>query len=137
MCVSFKELFDKTKAPIVPLTLLGKKYYFLLDTGTSINILKQEFADSLSPELLFDIEGSQVQGSTGSCTTSKGACLELVFEDTISVDTYFEIMPIDAALQIISEAAGVEVVGLLGGPFLHENEWLLDFNQKLVWVNKP
>ena len=55
-CTSFKELYDKAKMPIVPLTIFGKTYHFIIDTGADLNLIRTSFANDL-PEANSDMAG--------------------------------------------------------------------------------
>ena len=81
-CTSFKELYDKAKMPIVPLTIFGKTYHFIIDTGADLNLIRTSFANDLPEGFLYEIEGSNVTGAGGDINTSQGADLEVEFEGT-------------------------------------------------------
>ncbi len=134
-CTSFKELYDKAKMPIVPLTIFGKTYHFIIDTGADLNLIRTSFANDLPEGFLYEIEGSNVTGAGGDINTSQGADLEVEFEGH-DFNVNVEVMPIDNALDLVGSKAGIEIIGILGNPFLHDNKWMLDFSKKLIWTKR-
>ena len=134
-CNSFKELYDKAKMPIVPLTIFGKTYHFIIDTGADLNLIRTSFANDLPEGFLYEIEGSNVTGAGGDINTSQGADLEVEFEG-YDFNVNVEVMPIDNALDLVGSKAGIEIIGILGNPFLHDNKWMLDFSKKLIWTKR-
>lgn len=134
-CTSFKELYDKAKMPIVPLTIFGKTYHFIIDTGADLNLIRTSFANDLPEGFLYEIEGSNVTGAGGDINTSQGADLEVEFEG-YDFNVNVEVMPIDNALDLVGSKAGIEIIGILGNPFLHDNKWMLDFSKKLIWTKR-
>lgn len=134
-CTSFKELYDKAKMPIVPLTIFGKIYHFIIDTGADLNLIRTSFANDLPEGFLYEIEGSNVTGAGGDINTSQGADLEVEFEG-YDFNVNVEVMPIDNALDLVGSKAGIEIIGILGNPFLHDNKWMLDFSKKLIWTKR-
>lgn len=134
-CTSFKELYDKAKMPIVPLIIFGKTYHFIIDTGADLNLIRTSFANNLPEGFLYEIEGSSVTGAGGDVSTSQGADLEVEFEG-YDFNVNVEVMPIDNALDLVGSKAGIEIIGILGNPFLHDNKWMLDFSKKLIWTKR-
>lgn len=132
---SFEELFQAANALIIPVNYENKVLYFFVDTGSTCNIIKEEFAATLPKELIKPIKGgSKVTGAGGTFSLSEEVTLNIEVLNN-KFKTRFEIMPIDSALKVIETNAKKSIAGILGTHFLHENHLIIDYSKKQILLN--
>ena len=104
---------------------------FLIDTGATHNIvfsyvyegIPQYFSALQDTSCLMGIEGTQQRTNQVETTIS--------FVDKESRVT-FSVMDANAAILQIQKENGIQIHGILGIPFLTQNQWILDFNNLSV-----
>ncbi|MCM1223155.1 MAG: retropepsin-like domain-containing protein [Lachnospiraceae bacterium] len=123
---------EKTGLPLVITSGKLKNLCFLIDTGSTHNVLfdfvyehfKDEFRLLENTNSLFGIEGNKQEVFTVEATFCIGE------QDFTSV---FSVMNASKAIAQVQEETGVQIHGILGIPFLMENEWILDFNKCMIY----
>lgn len=104
---------------------------FLIDTGATHNIvfsyvyeeIPQCFSALQDTSCLMGIEGTQQRTNQVEATIS--------FDDKES-RVKFSVMDANAAILQIQKESGVQIHGILGIPFLTQNNWVLDFKNMLI-----
>lgn len=124
----FKAAIEETGLPIIRLKINEKEYYFLVDSGSDVNII-----DVTCPES-FMIVGEQVF-TDASNVVHKGTIVKVHAEwDTIHVFNF------EAILSDITEAlgkinyAGHPITGILGTAFLRKYKYIIDFEKQEVRI---
>lgn len=104
---------------------------FLIDTGATHNIvfsyvyegIPQYFSALQDTSCLMGIEGTQHRTNQVEATIS--------FDDKES-RVIFSVMDANAAILRVQKESGIQIHGILGIPFLTQNQWILDFNNLSV-----
>lgn len=136
--ISFKHTFKKTGTPIVTLKdRNGRSFNFLVDTGSNASHLKLGIV-----EVAADAERVIPLGSDGKAienakvTTANGEVdahgyyrLTLFHNDKMFIEV-FEVMDLTSALS----GWGVEIHGILGSVFLEKYKYVLDFEDKTMFI---
>jgi len=120
--------FEKDEAAIfVPVTLAGKKYYFLLDTGATYNV----YDLSLKKHLGTPLGGSDVGTVSGTASVSFFNSPEAKL-GSLSLKTKEAVVCYDFTM--LSYIIGRRVHGIIGMSFLKNNPFKVDFdNHKLTF----
>lgn len=139
-CINLHKVgFEKTNYPIIKMKIRNKYKYFLLDSGANINALSQEVLSSImkKEDSLKIVGNGQILGIGATDNVAIP-----IIEENISVgrDKFIEEFRVvdnwETTRKAMSQAAGVEIVGLLGAEFFKRAKWVLDFESLVVWVKK-
>ena len=110
--------------PLLIVKAQAKNLYFLLDTGSNINVLDKRVAE------FFQLSGGTAQqqqfGIDGTLQTTD------VVEMTFSLEEReykadFSVMDLSSAFGKVEEESGIQIHGLLGCSFMEQQKWVLDF----------
>lgn len=123
---TFKEQFDKTNLPILSLYQGDKKYNFIVDTGSTCNVINTGVLKKLKHTKQSSIASTvtasgDVQHNNSvvniSFTSSRN---EMFVEDFISLD-------IKEAIKSTEEELGEKIAGILGNEFLNHYSKQISF----------
>lgn len=125
---------QKIGLPLIMTSGRLKNICFLIDTGATHNILfkfvyehfKKEFKILKGKQSIMGIEGHYKESPIIEATFN--------FEGTDYTSTFSVVDASDAVAQI-QEETGMQIHGILGIPFLVENEWIVDFETCTVKTN--
>lgn len=130
--INFLKELKAFRAPLVKLKIGGLSAYFLLDTGSTINIVRTKYLDKVGAAIVED-DNSSVMTASGEMAQSQGFHEE-VFHNKKSFG-YNEFSVADLDLFDDPEInKGYEIAGLLGSKFFQEHRWTVDFDKMVVWV---
>ena len=137
--IKFDEDCDKiSELPIIKVKMFGKDRYFLVDSGANDNVIDER--------LLFEEEDFlNIQSSTrGKFITA--SMKEAVDTEFIKVDfkigrdkfieQEFTLLPLEGLRDSLKQECGKDVIGVLGYSFFKDARWVVDFEQKVIWVKK-
>lgn len=128
--MSFRQGFDLTELPIVTLYQGGKRYNFLLDTGSNdsiidSNILKQmEYKETDGQSDLFGLGGSTTRVSICNITLS--------YKDKEYNYDYL-VHDMSAPFDRIKQSSGVILHGIIGSKFFNQFKYVLDFDELIAY----
>lgn len=128
--MSFQQGFDLTNLPIVTFQQGDNKYNFLLDTGSSDNIIDAGHLEKLKHEMY---------GGTGNLTGMDGiihkvnAC-EIIFNYKNKDYTYmYLIKDMRSVFNYIKKNTGVTLHGIIGTKFFTKYKYILDFENLVAY----
>ena len=125
---------EKVGLPLILTSGRLKNVCFLIDTGATNNVLfsfvyehfKNEFNVLEGKQNIMGLEGHYKESFTIEATFN--------FEGTDYTSTFSVVDASDIVIQI-QEETGMQIHGILGIPFLVENEWIVDFETCTVRTN--
>lgn len=121
--LSFEDFFS-TGMSIVPLYNNNKKFYFIVDTGSSNCVLNKKMLDKFVYEKL-NTSGS-VYGIEGNTVETESVKLELSTKNhTMSDD--FLVLDIPAFDNMSRQHNNIQIAGILGGTFLSKYGFIVDY----------
>lgn len=104
---------------------------FLVDTGSSHNVLFS-YVMSASEFTYTPIDISHsIMGIDGTPTVVNQIETTLLFDEK-EVSTTFSVLNATNSISQIQQESGIQIHGILGIPFLTQNEWLLDFKRLTI-----
>lgn len=129
-----KYQFDNTLEKVgLPLIVASSKpnLCFLIDTGATHNVIFSFVLESIKDSVSFVESSNTIMGIEGHPTDVPQIEMSLDFQDNQSTST-FSILVANNAISKIQSESGIQIHGILGIPFLTQNEWILDFKQLTI-----
>lgn len=104
---------------------------FIIDTGATDNILFSYVLDALNNEYKPIEKTHSVVGINGNPVNVPQIEMSLFFENN-KATSIFSVLDASPAISQIQSESGIQIHGILGIPFLTQNEWILDFKQLTI-----
>lgn len=130
MNISIYHPLNKVGVPLV-VTTSSPNLCFIVDTGATNNIIFSFVLDALTNEYKAIEKTLSIVGINGSSVNVPQIEVPLYFEN-IKVITIFSVLDASPAISQIQTESGIQIHGILGIPFLTQNEWILDFKQLTI-----
>ena len=125
---------EKIGLPLIVTSGKLKNLCFLIDTGATHNVLFTYVFEHFRNEFRVLDEHQSTMGIEGNykeCPT-----IEATFSfEGIDYTSTFTVLDATNAVAQIQEETGMQIHGILGIPFLVENEWIVDFETCTVRTN--
>ena len=118
----------------LPLIVTSSKPHlcFLVDSGSTQNIIFSYVLTALDEvNLNLTDTTTSITGITGSVMESKQMEFGVTFGETWYEATWSIVEAPQAIIQLQNET-GLQVHGILGVPFLTQNEWIIDFKNLTI-----
>ena len=131
--ISFKQAVELTGLPIITLYQGEKGFNFILDTGSTDNIIDKNILKELNYEVqenkhnLYGLEGTEQTVNTCNITLS--------YKDKDFPFTYL-INDLKRPFEIMKKENGVTLHGMLGSRFFNAYKYILDFNELIAYSKK-
>lgn len=123
--------------PVMTLSSNDNALNFLLDSGSNISHICEEYYEALDAELLGTYEEGTVEG-LGATNTGITIC-KAVLKDVIGNEYNVNLSvsnQLSAVAKSIEMSTGVKIHGLLGTDFLKEYNYIIDFQALEVYPGK-
>ena len=130
MNISIYHPLNKVGVPLV-VTTSSPNLCFIVDTGATNNIIFSFVLDALNNDYKAIEKTLSIVGINGSPVNVPQIEVPLYFEN-IKVITIFSVLDASPAISQIQTKSGIQIHGILGIPFLTQNEWILDFKQLTI-----
>lgn len=128
----FGDVINRSGLPVVTFSNGGKKFMFLLDTGSNYSII-----DSNS---LNQVEHSVIEGATGEVYGMDGSIVKISYAhivlkgDNSTFEDNFQVVNMSNAFANLKENQGVEVIGIIGSNFMNRYNFILDFKDLIAYT---
>lgn len=130
MNISIYHPLNKVGVPLV-VTTSSPNLCFIIDTGATNNIIFSFVLDALTNEYKAIEKTLSIVGINGNPVNVPQIEVPLYFEN-IKVITIFSVLDASPAISQIQTESGIQIHGILGIPFLTQNEWILDFKNLTI-----
>lgn len=130
MNISINHLLNKVGVPLV-VTTSSPNLCFIVDTGATNNIIFSYVLDALNNEYKPKEKTLSIVGINGSPVNVPQIEISLYFENN-KATSIFSVLDASPAISQIQSESGIQIHGILGIPFLTQNEWILDFKQLTI-----
>lgn len=130
MNISIYHPLNKVGVPLV-VTTSSPNLCFIVDTGATNNIIFSFVLDALTNKYKAIEKTLSIVGINGNPVNVPQIEVPLYFEN-IKVITIFSVLDASPAISQIQTESGIQIHGILGIPFLTQNEWILDFKQLTI-----
>lgn len=134
--VKIGDTLKKSGYAILTFTINRKKYNFLLDTGSAVNMIDKgalkRIVDS-GYELMPPEESYFISGIGGESEKTESYSLGIRYGKIAYRDS-FVVKDLSTIFGTIYDQTGFSIDGLLGMPFFDKHQWIFDFEQNVVWI---
>lgn len=122
---------QKTGLPLIVTSGKLKNICFLIDTGSTHNILFDFVYEHFKDEFKLLDSTCRTMGIEGHYKETPVIEATFNFEGIDYTSTFSVLDATDAIMQV-QEETGVQIHGVLGTQFLMENKWIVDFDRLIV-----
>lgn len=130
---SFEDLYKETKTPMLIVSIYGKKYRLLLDTGAHNSCLDMPFLRTIALHNPKAIISRDANYTAADGQVMQAFNIEMEFSIR-NIDFKEKFMAMDlAGVREFSRRENLKVVGVLGNDFFEKYQWKLDFDKLIVW----
>lgn len=132
--IPFKDGYDTSNLPLVQLKLNGKYEWFLVDSGATINLIKQSYFDSLEnkPET---IENKEEIYTGNNSMKSLFCIMNLKYKSTKFNNEIFNIAQLNV-FDFKKDEYKRDIVGIIGSPFFEKYKWTICYDKMQICFNK-
>lgn len=117
--------------PLLIVQAQAKNLCFLLDTGSTINVLDRRVVE------FFQLSGETAKqrqfGIDGELQTTDVVELAFSLEEQ-EYKANFSVMDLSSAFGKVEEESGIQIHGLLGCSFMEQQKWILDFEKLCLYT---
>lgn len=134
-----KEGFNSSELPLIKIKIFDKYRYFLVDSGANDNVLCYNTI-SKYPEFENLKVLNKIKSFVGANADESDECKLVSTDITINKDKFndevFQLVNLSGVIDAVREECGIEFIGILGTNFFEKARWMLDFEEKVIWVKK-
>ena len=134
---SLAEGIQKLSMPLVTAKVYGHNLTFLIDTGSTHNIIASFVYKQLQDAFMVTGRSDRMMGVEGQYqdVITVNATLEI---EGVELKSDFNVVDMSDAVMKLQDETGLQLHGFLGIPFLMDNKCVLDFqNQQLIISEHP
>jgi len=128
--ISFQQGLDLTGLPVVTFCQGEKKLNFILDTGSTDNIIDSGVLENVAHSV--SRKKSSVFGMEGKGNVVPICSITLSYKDDDYTYDYL-VCDMASAFSKIKETNGVTVHGIIGSKFFRKFRYVLDFNELIAY----
>lgn len=129
----FSFSMNKTGLPLIVVSMYNKNICFLIDTGSTINLLNNQVYDHFKDKIPI-VSDAELIGIDGTKQSVERVIVDFTFEDKV-YSSSFTIFDATLAFKQIEVDSGIQIHGILGNEFLIENEWVIDYEHLQIKYN--
>lgn len=130
--MSIKESLDLCELPVITMMNNGRKFNFMLDTGSTDNHVSPKAFNQMSS--IPSGKVLNIRGFNGNEESNKGHALKLSYKDLEFNTDVFVSPALDNTFDWIKKESGVQIHGIIGNKFLAEYGYVLDFKRLKVYA---
>lgn len=130
--INVKSSIETLRIPIIKTEIEGKKYNFIVDSGSDRSLIFKSILDSIKDKTYLD---KRVKVTTINDKTDVNPVCRLSFsiKNNVLSDDFIELKD-SVSFAAIEDKYGIKIDGILGGIFLAENRWIIDYDNLVVWI---
>ena len=130
---SLRKSLNEFGLPIIQLEIMGKVYWFIVDTGSNVNLMSPELKD----ELIHSITSAGKLSTLGVGGDSENDLYEIPYSiEGMAFSAIFGTQY--STFQVFEKEYGIKVGGLLGTEFMIRHRVIIDFSEGMIYLSgKP
>ena len=126
---SIRESLSNYGLPIIQLKVMGKMRWFIVDTGSNVNLISSE----LKEDLVQSLTSVGKQSTLGVGGDSENEIFEIPY--SIDEKTFYALFGIlVGTFQAFEEEYGFKVSGLLGTEFMVRHKVIIDMSDCMIYI---
>lgn len=131
--ISIKESMDLCSLPVITFTLSGKKFNFLLDTGSNVSYINRS--------VLKGIEHTPIDsqcdayGFEGTTSTMQGVAATMEYNGNFFLNVFYA-ADLDKSFGNMKKDHGVQLHGIIGSLFMNKYKYVIDFDRLIAYSRK-
>lgn len=129
--MDFRSGLNLTGLPIISLQQGDKVFNFILDTGSSVNVIDSNILDQIEHKMVNDT-GATLYGMEGKRQPVQVCNITLSYKEKSYPFDYL-IQDMSNAFSHLKKDHGATVHGLLGSGFFNKYRYILDFNSLIAY----
>lgn len=123
--------------PLIKMTIFGKRYNFVLDTGATVNVLDSSVLADIPVGENVDLkEGQGFMGAGDVAQRDTQVCTLPMTYNKQQFSEKFQIANLSEMFDSIEKEEGIRIHGMLGSGFFKKHQWSIDFDKMVVWTGK-
>lgn len=130
--VNVKSSIETLRIPIIKAKIEGKKYNFIVDSGSDRSLIFKSILDSVKDKTYLD-KGVRVTTINDKTDVNPVCRLSFSIKNNVLSDDFIELKD-SVSFVAIEDKYGIKIDGILGGTFLIENKWIIDYDNLVIWV---
>lgn len=130
--VNVKSSIETLRIPIIKAEIEGKKYNFIVDSGSDRSLIFKSILDSIKDKTYLD-KGVRVTTINDKTDVNPVCRLSFSIKNNVLSDDFIELKD-SVSFAAIEDKYGIKIDGILGGTFLIENKWIIDYDNLVIWV---
>lgn len=128
----FKQWVKGFPCAIIPVKVLGKKAFVLLDTGANISGFNMNFFNENAYEGLEPVSTIEISGINNEYEANEMFNLDVTI-DGVLLNHDFAIVDFEIGFNELKGVVGLNIVGILGADFIEKYGINIDLKQKVIW----
>lgn len=132
---SFQNSFNRCGFPIIQLKINNKFKYFLVDTGASVNMIRDDYFKEIKHIFPEYSDNNSSLSSVSKDIQCKKANIDLKYKDLEFNNEEFLISQLNT-FKINKDYYGVDIVGIIGSPLMNKYNWTISFKSLFIYIMK-
>ena len=128
--------FEKYDMLLAAVVIGDKKLIFVLDSGSTHNRIASFVYDALKEHFTSTDQKVGVVSIEGNVSYQEMVAADVIMGEVCS-ETIFSVADMDDVVQNIMNESGIQIHGLLGVPFLRDNNCSIDFGKMEIEIAGP
>lgn len=128
--ISLKESLDLTDLPIITFYQKDLKLNFILDTGSTHNVIDRNVKDVIVSPI--ENTAVEISGLDGNRQTAPNVSIKLEYKNKLYEDE-FCVFDMSEAFKKIKDGNGATIHGLIGNSFMQKYKYVLDFDEMVAY----
>jgi hypothetical protein len=130
--INVKSSIETLRIPIIKTKIEGKKYNFIVDSGSDRSLIFKSILDSIKDKTYLD-KGVRVTTINDKTDVNPVCRLSFSIKNNVLSDDFIELKD-SVSFAAIEDKYGIRIDGILGGMFLIKNKWIIDYDNSVVWI---
>jgi hypothetical protein len=130
--INVKSSIETLRIPIIKAEIEGKKYNFIVDSGSDRSLIFKSILDSIKDKIYLE-KGVRVTTINDKTDINPVCRVYFSIKNNVLSDDFIELKD-SVSFTVIEDKYDIKIDGILGGTFLIKNRWIIDYDNLVVWV---
>ena len=121
--------------PLLNVKIANMKLTFLIDTGATHNVIASFVYEQMRDAFVFLNDKNKIMGVEGNSKETPVVEAHVIIAET-SMQTKFSVVNMNDTIIQLQDETGLQLHGLLGIPFLMDNNCILNFSNQEITIGE-